>query len=159
MLGKKIGLMAIGAVLAMFAIGQAGSLIAHRGFAGSTAWAQDDEAPDAAIDSTPPTVPDVSGTYSGQIDDHRKGNGTISATIGQSGNVLSGTWSSDLKAGGKLSGKVNASSDVTMTLKLHGKPGCSLHASGTFENGDEISMVFIAVGCHHSDHGTIDMTD
>jgi hypothetical protein len=150
MFAKKIGLMVIGAAIAMFAIGQ---------IAASTAWAQDDEAADAAADSQPPTVPDVGGTYSGSLDDHRKGNGTISATIDQSGKLLSGTWSSDLKAGGKLTGKVNASSDVTMTLKLHGKAGCSLDAKGTFENGNEISMVFVAVGCHHSDHGTIDMTD
>jgi hypothetical protein len=151
MFGKNIGAIVFGAALTMFAIGQV---------AASTAWAQDDEAADAAVDSNPPTVPDVSGTYSGSLDDHRKGNGTISATISQTGNVLSGTWSSDVGGvGGKLSGKVNSSSDVTMTLKIHGKAGCSLHATGTFENGDEISVVYVASGCNHSDHGTIDMTD
>lgn len=151
MFRKKIGLVVIGAVLALFTMGQ---------IAASTASAQDDETADASVDSQPPTVPDISGTYSGPLDSHRKGNGTISATIAQTGNVLSGTWSSDVHAaGGKLTGKVNASSDVALTLKLHGKPGCSLHANGTFENGNEISAVFHAVGCKHSDHGTIDMTD
>ena len=153
MLAKRIGFATVAAALAIFAIGQV---------AASTAWAQSwDDPADEAVDSASPTVPDISGTYSGNIDDHRKGSGTISATITQTGNVLSGTWISTGNAagGGKLNGKVNASSDVTMTLKLHGKGGCSLNAVGTFENGDEISMVYHAVGCHHSDHGTIDMTD
>jgi hypothetical protein len=154
MLAKKIGLVAMGAVVAIFAIGHV---------AASTVWAQswDDQTADFAADSHPPTVPDISGTYSGNIEDHRKGSGTISAMITQTGNVLSGTWNStgNASGGGKLSGKVNASSDVTMTLKLHGKGGCSLNAVGTFENGNQISMVYHAVGCHHSDHGTIDMTD
>ena len=151
MLAKKIGLVAIGAVLAIFAIGQV---------AASTAWAQSwDDPADEAVDSASP-APDATGTYSGNIDDHRHGSGTISATITQTGKVLSGTWSSDVGGvGGKLSGKINASNDVTMTMKVHGQPGCVLDAVGTFENGDQISAAYHTIGCRHSDHGHFDMTD
>lgn len=159
MLGK-IGFGIAGTVLAMFVMGRAESLGSHCGFGGSIAWAQnwDDPADDADVDSQPATVPDVSGSYSGTIDDHRKGAFTISATISQAGAKLSGPWSSSF-GGGTLKGKVTANSDVTMTLKIHGKGGCSLNAHGTFENGDEISVVYHATGCHHSDHGTFDITD
>jgi hypothetical protein len=164
MLAKRIGLVVAGAALAMFAMGRVQSLAAHRGFGGSVAWAQswDDQGDDAALDSEAPTAPDVSGSYSGQIEDHRKGSGSISATIAQTGKDLSGTWSSDIKGSGvegKLTGTVNSKGDVALTLKIHGKGGCSLDAKGTFEGGDEISAVYVANGCHHSDHGTIDMTD
>ena len=153
MFAKKIGLMVIGAAMAMFAMGR-----------GSTAWAQswDDVADDAASESQPPTLPNVAGTYSGNIHDHHFGDGTITATIapgGASGGVLSGSWSTDLDGGlgTTLKGKVQANSAVTLRLKIKGT--CHLVAHGTFENGNEIVGVYHAAGCGGPDHGTFDMTD
>jgi hypothetical protein len=163
MFGKKIGLIVICAALTTFAMGRVESLAAHRGFAGSTAWAQswDDSADDAASTQSP-TLPNVAGTYSGSIEDHRFGNGTISATISQggtSGGVLSGSWSTDVGGGitSSLKGKVLANSSVTLRLKVRG--ACHLVAHGTFENGDEIVGVYHASGCGGADHGHFDMTD
>jgi hypothetical protein len=152
MFAKKIGLMVIGAALAMFAMGR-----------GSTAWAQswDDPADDAAS-AQPTTLPNIAGSYSGDVADHRFGDGTLSATISQggpSGGVLSGNWSTDIGGGasGPLKGKVKPNNAVTLRLKIHGN--CHLVAHGTFENGDEIVGVYHAAGCGGPDHGTFDITD
>jgi hypothetical protein len=160
MFGKKIGLMVTGAVLAMFAMGHVESLAAHRGFAGSTAWAQswDDEADDAAVDSQPPTVPNVGGSYSGTLQDHRLGTGDIAITINQTGSKLSGTWNSSFSGSGThhFKGKVKSDSTVIMALHFH---GCTVAVKGTFQNGDEILGGYKVLNCGRSDHGTIDITD
>jgi hypothetical protein len=154
MFAKKIGLMVIGVALAMFAMGR-----------GSTAWAQswDDSGDDAASESQPTTLPDIAGSYTGSVQDHRFGSGSISATISQggpSGGVLSGSWSTDVGGGvtdAPLKGKVKPNNAVTLRLKIRGN--CHLVAHGTFENGDEIVGVYHAAGCGGPDHGTFDITD
>ena len=84
MLGK-IGFVITGTVLAMFIMGRVESLAAHRGFGGSSAWAQqwddpaDDASPQDDVVSQPELVPDVSGSYFGTLDDHRFGPGVLSA--------------------------------------------------------------------------------
>jgi hypothetical protein len=160
----KIGLVITGTVLAMFVMGRVESLAAHRGFGGSTAWAQnwDDPADDAGVDSQPATVPDVSGSYSGPVEDHRFGSGTIAVEISQggpSGGKLSGPWETDLNGGavGTLKGKVKPNNKVAMKLKITGKGSCGLNAHGIFENGNEISGVYHTTGCGHPDHGTFDI--
>jgi len=160
---KKIGFVTAGVVLATFVMGRVESLAAHRGFGGSLAWAQqwDDSAGDTSpqdddsMKKSPP--PDVSGTYSGTIEDHRFGAGTISATISQSGSKLSGSWDATFGGPGTLKGTVKSNGAITARLKIKG--GCGLNAHGTFESGDEISGTYQVTGCGRSDHGTFDMTD
>ncbi len=161
---RKSGLVIACTALAMFAIGRVESLAAHRGFAGSTACAQswDDPADDTAAGS-PSTLPNIAGSYTGNVSDHRFGDGTISATISQggpSGGVLSGSWDTDIGGGvtgAPLKGKVKPNNAVTLKLKIHGN--CGLIAHGTFENGDEIKGVYHAFGCGGPDHGNFDIFD
>jgi|HubBroStandDraft_6_1064221.scaffolds.fasta_scaffold235791_2 hypothetical protein len=157
----KIGFVIAGTALAMFAMGRVESLAAHHGFSGSQAWAQqwDDSSGDSssADDSeSKSSPPNVAGTYSGTIEDHRFGAGTISATISQNGSKLSGPWSSSFGSG-TLKGKVSSKGTISARLKLKG--GCGLNMHGTFENGDEIAGVYTVTGCGKADHGTFDMTD
>lgn len=97
----KISFVIAGIVLTTFVMGRVESLAAHRGFGGgSDAWAQswDDSAGDASsqaddsLAKMPP--PDVSGSWSGLVEDHRFGEGDISATVNQKRAKLSGSWTS-----------------------------------------------------------------
>ncbi len=162
MLGK-IGFVMGVTVLAMFMMGRVESLAAHRGFGGSTAWAQqgDDPAGDAspqdAFVAQPDAVPDVSGTWSGALEDHRFGHGDVFVEISQNGSKLSGSWDSNLDngVGGGLKGKVRPNNKVHLRLKIKGN--CGLNAQGTFQNGDEIAGNYQANGCSKSDHGSFDI--
>jgi len=112
----KIGFVIAGTALAIFAMGRVESLAAHHGFIGSQAWAQqwDDSSGDsspAADSESKSTPPDVAGTYSGSIKDHRFGAGTITATIDQTGSKLSGTANSSF-GGGTLKGKVSSKGTI-----------------------------------------------
>jgi len=167
MLGK-IGFVMGVTVLAMFMMGRVESLAAHRGFGGSTAWAEQwdvtagDASPQDDVVAQPDSLPDVSGSYSGSVASHRFGSGTLSATISQggpSGGSLSGTWSTDLDGGieSTLKGKVKPNSKVSLKLKISGH--CGLVAHGTFKNGDEISGAYHTNGCGKPDHGTFDIID
>lgn len=122
MLGK-IGFVMGFMVLPMFMMGPVESLAMHRGFAGTAAWAGqwDDTAGDASpqddVVAQPDSLPDVSGSYSGSVESHRFGNGSLSATISQggpSGGSLSGGWGTDLDGGieNTLKGKVKPNSKV-----------------------------------------------
>jgi hypothetical protein len=158
MLGK-FGFVAIATVLAMCVMGRVESLAAHRGFAGSMVWAQ--EWDDADADSGSPTLPNVAGTYNGNVVDHKMGPGTITATIAQggpSGGVLTGSWATSFGPVNEgLKGKVKPNSPFKRQLKIGGH--CGLIAHGTFENGNEIVGVYHTTGCNHPDNGTFDMTD
>jgi|SRR5579863_2117798 len=155
---RKFGLVVGATVLAMFVMARVESLAAHRGFAGSVAWAQDWDDADADSEAAP-TLPNVAGNYTGNVSDHRLGNGTISATItqgGPSGGVLKGNWSTSLGlVNGGLKGKVKPNNAVKLQLKVNSH--CFLNAHGTFENGDEIVGVYHGQGCGHPDHGTFDV--
>jgi hypothetical protein len=138
-------------------MGRVESLAAHRNFAGSTAWAQAD---DADVDSpTLVIVPDISGSYSGPVDDHRFGAGTLAASITQIGSEVSGNWETNLNGGfgGTLTGKVKPNSKVKLTLMISGH--CGLLAQGRFMNGDEIKGKYHTIGCGHPSHGTFDILD
>jgi hypothetical protein len=160
---RALGFMVAGVAIALFATGGVVKLHAHRGFAGSTAWA---EQPDGSADdgdiAADPTVPDINGSYTGTLDDHRNGGNSLSAIIGQRGPKLFGTWSSSDDGGitGNLKGKVKANGEVKMKLKIDdgNLTGCALTADGTFEDGDEISGVYHLDNCAGPDHGTFDMT-
>jgi hypothetical protein len=146
--------------LSSFAMGRAQSLVAHKGFAGPAAYAQswDDSASADVADSHTP--PNVSGSYTGMATDHKFGMGTISVDLTQTGSKLSGTWSTDLGGGvtdAPVSGKVRPNSKVHLKLTI--SHHCSLNFQGIFENGDEISGVYVASGCGSPDHGMADVTD
>jgi len=99
----KIGFV-IGAIaLATFTMDRVESLVAHRDFAGSIAWAEDwdssaDDA-DTEADSQPAAVPDISGVYSGTVNDHLSGSGSADATISQTNNSLTGTFNTFFNSG------------------------------------------------------------
>jgi hypothetical protein len=131
----KIGFVVGGVALATFMMGRVESLVAHGGFAGSTAWAQawDDPADDADVDSQPAAVPNITGTYSGPAVDSRFGNGSIAVAITtQNGSNVSGSWETDLGGGaaGPVTGKVKPNSKVKLKMKISGH--CGLLAQGSF---------------------------
>ena len=149
--------------LSSLAIGRAESLLAHRGFAGSAAYAQnwDNSGSDASSTAEPETKspPNVAGTYSGTIDDHQDGSGPMTMTINQNGKKLTGNFTTFFNSG-TIKGSVSTTGKVHARLKVGGTCGASFH--GTFENGDEIVGVYNVSGCRpkdNGDHGTIDATD
>ena len=155
----RIGFVVGGIVLSMFVMGRVESLATHRGFAGPAACAQlwTDPADDADVDSQPAAVPDVSGSYSGTIQDAKLGPGEITAEISQTGSTLTGSWDSTFGGPGTLKGKVKPNSKVHARLKITGGKGCGLNVQGTFQNGNEIAGKYQVTGCKRSDHGTFDM--
>ncbi len=156
----KIGFV-IGAIaLATFTMDRVESLVAHRDFAGSIAWAEDwdssaDDA-DTEADSQPAAVPDISGVYSGTVNDHLSGSGSADATISQTNNSLTGTFNTFFNSG-TLKGKVQANSKVHMRLTVGG--GCGANFKGTFKNGNEITGNYHVTGCKkgNGDRGTLDI--
>jgi hypothetical protein len=102
-------------------------------------------------------VPDVSGSYSGTIQDAKLGSGAISADIIQNGSDLTGSWDASFGGPGTLKGKVKPNSKVHARLKITGGKGCGLNIEGTFQNGNEIAGKYQVTGCKKSDHGTFDM--
>ena len=154
----RIGFAVGGFVLLMFAMGRVESLFAHRGFAGSTAWAEDwfTSPDDADVDTQPATVPDVSGTYTGTVNDDRDGSGSAGATINQNRKGLTGSWSFFFH-GGTLKGKVDSNGNLHIRLKAGGR--CGANFKGTFQNGNEITGSYQVTGCRkgNGDHGTLDI--
>jgi hypothetical protein len=159
---KKIGLIVTGTALAMFGMARIESLAAHRGFSGSTAFAQQwtDPSDDSATDdSATPSVPDITGSYSGTLDDHKLGIGDVSMDITQTGKKITGSWTATFGGPGTLKGVVTSKGRVLARLKITGQGACGLNVEGKFANGNEISGHYQVTGCGHSDHGTFDMTD
>ncbi len=154
----KIGFVTGVIALSTFMMGRVESLVAHHSFAGSTACAQlwTDPADDPDVDSQPAAVPDVSGSYSGTIQDAKLGSGNIAADISQSGSDLTGGWEATFGGPGTLKGKVRPNSKVHARLKITGQGGCGLNIQGTFQNGNEIKGKYQVTGCKKSDHGTFD---
>jgi hypothetical protein len=163
----KIGFVITGVALAIFAIGRVGSLVAPRSFGGSTAWAQqwddpaDDAPPQDGVDSQPPSVPNVAGSYFGSVEDSRFGSGALGVGIDQHGKKLSGSSSFAFASGvGAVKGNVTSKGKVNLRLVVPGrKKGCHLNAHGTFMNGDEIKGNYVVIGCGEPENGTFDMTD
>jgi len=156
---RKSAFVFAAALISSFAMGRAQSLIAHQGFVGPVACAQqwDDSMSDDAANAQPDTVPNVAGSYSGTLEDHRFGMGDITADIVQNGSKLSGNWSSDFGGPGTIKGSVKASGAVKARLKIKG--GCGVSIKGVFQGGDEIVGTYKVTGCGKSDGGTFDMFD
>ncbi|HEY6299568.1 MAG TPA: hypothetical protein VIW95_07980 [Candidatus Binatus sp.] len=170
----KIGLVIVGTALAMSAMGRVENVVAHRGFCGSVASAQEsnDPADDASsqdMDDAPQDVdaaPDVTaqqiqGTYSGTIDDAKLGSGTyLGGFIPQirSHSKLLGTWVDSLNnVPGSIKGSVNSSGAISATYKLGIKGRCIFKFHGMFNNG-EISGTYTTNGCTGPlSHGTLDI--
>jgi hypothetical protein len=105
---------------------------------------------------------DVSGTYTGTIQDAFAGTGTLRATISQSGSSLSGTFQTTFpdpqqNNSGTISGTVNGSV-VTLTLTPSVPVFCAFNATLTQEDDDRITGTYVAVNCSVPDSGTISIT-
>jgi hypothetical protein len=157
----RISFVIAGMFLATFAFGRVESLVAHRGFGGSQAWAQDwyDSSGDSssADDSQSKSMPpDISGTYTGTVVDHKAGKSDATIIITQNGGKLSGSFSTGFNHG-TVKGTIKANDMLKLRLKIGGTCGANFH--GVFENGDEISGVYSVSGCAggNGDHGTVDV--
>src|SRR5579863_7711223 len=132
MFAKKIGLIVIGTVLAMFLMARVG---------GSVAFAQQwtDPSDDSAnADSATPSAPDITGSYSGTLDDHKLGTGELSMDITQNGKKITGSWNATFGGPGTLKGVVTSKGNILARLKITGGHSCGLNVEAKFANGNEI---------------------
>lgn len=91
-----------------------------------------------AADSTIDTVPNVSGTYTGTIDDEHDGAGTLTIVIDQTKAAISGTFTPHFKDGGKtfpLSGKVWVRADKTHVKFTASGSDCTATVKGIVSGG------------------------
>jgi hypothetical protein len=161
----KIGLVIVGTALAMSAMGRVENVVAHRGFCGSVASAQEsnDPADDAAAqdDADAENATSAGGVYSGTIVDNNLGTGMISAALSQQHSKLDGTFVATFVSTnygpGFVNGKISSNGNINARLKFSLKGKCGLNFHGTFQNGNEISGDYTMTGCKMSDHGTFDM--
>ena len=161
---RKFVFVMAGVFLASFAMARVESLAAHRGFSGSQAWAQDwsDSSGDSPSADEPASVPsappNISGTYTGMVVDHKLGSGFGTVTLTQNGKKVSGSFSTFFNSG-SVKGTVKPNNTLNLRLKVGGTCGANFH--GVFENGNEISGVYVVSGCAkgNGDHGHIDVTD
>lgn len=158
MLGK-MRLVIAGVVLATFVIGRVESLAAHRGFAGSIAYAQTwsdlgDE--DSEQDDSKKAPPQIAGSWDGTAVDHLLGEGTFDLVIDQVGRELSGTVTSAL-GDGTFTGHIKPNGEIK--TKFHVGIKCVLKAHAIFDAGaDEITGVYHASHCGKPDHGTFTLS-
>ena len=162
---RKISVALLGVTVALFAVDRVEGFVTHGQFGGVAAWAQswDDGSGDAAqTDAVPEAkmVPNVSGDWSGTIDDAQFGAGSIDLTISQNAKHLSGPWDSSF-GDGNFTGTVKANGDVKFVFHVTGvgSKGCHLNASGMLVSANEAQGVYKVLGCKGSngDHGTFDV--
>jgi len=159
----KICFVIAGTALATLMMGQVEKLATHRGFGGSQAWAEqwsdssgDTSSADEPQSKSPP--PDIAGTYTGTVVDHKAGSSSATVIITQNGKKLSGSFSTGFNHG-TVKGTIKPNNTVKLRLKVAGTCGANFH--GVFENGDEIAGVYVVSGCAsgNGDHGMVDVTD
>jgi hypothetical protein len=104
--------------------------------------------------SAPPTV---NGAATGTLDDSIEGSGTMSATIAQSGVMLTGTISDSFGYSGQLYGVVVGSNVYFDAIPPSGSSECEITASGSLSS-NTLTGTYSAVNCSETDTGSFSMT-
>lgn len=117
-----------------------------------------------AKSSTAPVIENFAGNWSGSIDDQRLGSGTLTLSISQTGDSVSGIWSTAYAdtandIGGRVTGSVSGST-LSILLRPLSPPTCQY---GPFEvtatlTGTALSGTYTTVQCAVEDGGTIAAT-
>jgi hypothetical protein len=117
----------------------------------------------SACDDQPagPTGPDITGTWTGTLNDSLAGVGTVRLTIIQSGSRLSGTWASTFQDptfsnSGTLTGTYSGTS-ATITLTPGGQGACPFRVTAT-PTATAITGTYAAVNCQIAIGGSVTVT-
>jgi len=148
---RKIAFLVAAVFVSSFALEHADNLRAHRGFAGSSAFAQDTD--DSA--DTPDALrklPNVGGSYDGIVVDLLLGTGTLLLNLTQNGSKLTGSLQAEFGSEtltGIVTGSVKTNWDVSFKFF---RPGhrCTDKASGKWtphSTGDEIAFTYKSQKC------------
>lgn len=101
----------------------------------------------------------VAGNYRGTIQDSLAGTGTITATLAQNGNAVTGTFQTsfpDGQGGGSVSGSRSGNA-LTLTVTPPQPLACPLNVTATVA-GDEIRGTYAALNCPVVDTGSFTLT-
>ena len=119
----------------------------------------------AAKSTTAPAQFNVTGGWAGTVSDALLGPGTLSLSLAQTGDSVSGTWSSAYPdtlhdIGGSVVGHV-VGSKLVILLKPLSPPTCQygpFEFTATETGGTELSGTYQAVQCIVADSGSIAVT-
>lgn len=105
-----------------------------------------------------PSVPNVAGNWAGPAQDSYVGAGQLALSLSQSGSALTGTWSSQYNVpgannGGSLTGSINASGSMTVTLTPSVPTSCPFNATAA-ASGNQINGTYAAFNCSVAVSGT-----
>jgi hypothetical protein len=164
----KIGVALLSIQLAFFAIAGLANIVGHGGFAGSSASAQslidgsadsdaDDRVKIPVAKKSPPA--DVSGFWSGPIDDSIFGEGTFNVTIDETAKgKLSGSFNDTLGGSGNFKGTVNSKGETRFDLR--GGGACRASGVGLLVSADELTGSYRLNHCgkrEKGEHGMLDL--
>ena len=105
--------------------------------------------------------PDLTGPWSGVINDSRAGGGTLTVTFNQTDCALGGGWQTAFanpssNGNGNLSGSADGTA-VSFTLITQVQGACGYKASGALQDGSEIAATFSTIGNNCASDGTLDI--
>ena len=107
---------------------------------------------------------DLTGTWTGTLQDSVGGIGTILLTISQSDSQLTGTWQSTFpdpanNNGGTLSGTVGDPS-IALVLTTSRPPACSFTVAASRDEDDEdhFTATYASLNCARQQGGNLDVT-
>jgi len=108
--------------------------------------------------------PNLTGTWTGTIQDSVAGPGTILLTIAQSGTQLTGTWQTTFgdpanNNGGSLSGTVGGGTSIALVLTASRSQACSYTVAATRDedNDKHFTGTYASFNCALAQSGTIDV--
>jgi len=105
--------------------------------------------------------PDLTGPWSGVLNDSRAGGGTLMVTFDQTDCTLGGGWQTvfanpSSNGSGNLIGSADGTA-VSFSLLTQAQGACGYQASGTLKGGNEIAATFATVGNNCASDGTLDI--
>lgn len=114
----------------------------------------------ACNDTTGPSDSTLSGSWDGSVTDSQSGTGTLSVSLSQSGQALSGTWQvtyGTANGSGNLTGAVNGA-NLALTLEPTSQNDCTVNVTATV-TGSTMSGNYSMSNCSSSgENGTLKLT-
>jgi len=115
----------------------------------------------AAKSSTAPTPAEIAGTWSGPLTDGLQGSGTLSLSLAQTGDSVTGTWSIAYAnpandVAGLVAGNVSGTS-LSILLRPSSPPTCQFgpfEITATVTGTTAMSGSYSTVQCANGDSGT-----
>ncbi len=108
--------------------------------------------------------PNLTGTWTGTIQDSFAGPGTLLLSISQSGTQLTGTWQSTFSDttnnnGGSLSGTVGGDNAIALVLTASRSQACSFTVAATRDgdNDNHFTGTYASFNCALAESGSLDV--